>query len=903
MMGLFSIFESDNKRSLKKLNKMCDMVEALEPKYQAMDNATLQAQTQVLKDRLQNGETLDDILYDAFAVVREASVRVLGMRHFRVQIIGGIVLHQGRVAEMRTGEGKTLVSTLPAYLNALSGKGVHIVTVNEYLASRDAEWMGKVHRFLGLTVGCSLSNMTPQQKKAVYDCDITYCTNNELGFDYLRDNMVTRAADRRCRGYNFAIIDEVDSILIDEARTPLIISGKGFKSSDMYIKAQKFFKKLRRDEDYSVDEEHRRVHLTEQGTLKAEEFFGVESLSDLKCVELNQYILNALQANVLFKLDSNYVVHDGQVLIVDEFTGRIMEGRRYSNGLHQAIEAKEGVAIKDENLTVATITLQNFFRLYSKISGMTGTAKTEEGEFNKIYNLDVVTIPPNLPNKRIDEPDIIYPAIEGKLRAVVNRVAEAHETGQPVLVGTITIEKSEQISNMLKDLKIPHKVLNAKNHAQESEIVAQAGRYGMVTIATNMAGRGTDILLGGNAQYLAKAEMNRLGYTHGQIEVASSLLTPDSEDTKKAKEEYERLLEKYTKDTEEEKQKVLEVGGLLIIGTERHESRRIDNQLRGRAGRQGDPGRSVFYISFEDDLVRVFAGDRLKNITNFMKVDDDTPLRSKMLTHMIENAQKKVEAAHYASRRYLLEYDDVINKQRTIIYGQRNSILDGEDVHAQIVEMFPDLVDDALLSSVDIDKPSVDWDIQSINLNLEDKLYKKGTNFVTEEMCEDIVYEELRDKILNDVVARYDEKKQQIEELGLVFADIERSVLLSVVDHAWMQHIDALSDLRRDVGTLAYGRQDPIVAYKKIGFNMFDGMVARIRGETSSVMLNMNVDAFRAMIEQVNRKRQEFVAAQEGAKASGQSKQPIRNDKEVGRNDPCPCGSGKKYKNCCGKDK
>lgn len=901
-MGLFSIFESDNKRSLKKLNKMADVVDSLEPKYQAMDNATLQAQTQVLKDRLKNGETLDDILYDAFALVREASVRVLGMRHFRVQIIGGIVLHQGRVAEMRTGEGKTLVSTLPAYLNALSGKGVHIVTVNEYLASRDAEWMGKVHRFLGLTVGVALSNMTPQQKKAVYDCDITYCTNNELGFDYLRDNMVTRAADRRCRGYNFAIIDEVDSILIDEARTPLIISGKGFKSSDMYIKAQKFFKKLRRDEDYAVDEEHRRVHLTEQGTMKAEEFFGVESLSDLNCVELNQYILNALQANVLFKLDSNYVVHDGQVLIVDEFTGRIMEGRRYSNGLHQAIEAKEGVAIKDENLTVATITLQNFFRLYSKISGMTGTAKTEEGEFNKIYNLDVVTIPPNLPNKRIDEPDIIYPAIEGKLRAVVQRVAEAHETGQPVLVGTITIEKSEQISNMLKDLKIPHKVLNAKNHAQEGEIVAQAGRYGMVTIATNMAGRGTDILLGGNPEYLAKAEMARLGYTHGQIEVASSLLTPDSEETQKAKDEYEKLLAKFKEDTDAEKQKVLEVGGLLIIGTERHESRRIDNQLRGRAGRQGDPGRSVFYISFEDDLVRVFAGDRLKNITNFMRVDDDTPLRSKMLTHMIENAQKKVEAAHYASRRYLLEYDDVINKQRTIIYGQRNSILDGEDVHAQIVEMFPDLIDDALMTSVDVDKPSVDWDIEKINLNLEDKLYKKGTNFVTEQMCEDIVYEELCDKILSDVVARYDEKKQQIEELGLVFADIERSVLLSVVDHAWMQHIDALSDLRRDVGTLAYGRQDPIVAYKKIGFNMFDDMVARIRGETSSVMLNMNVEAFRAMVERVNRQRQEYIASQEGARNGNTSKQPIRSDKVVGRNDPCPCGSGKKYKNCCGKN-
>ena len=900
-MGLFNIFQSDNARSLKKLNKMVDQIEALEPKYQAMDNPTLQQQTSVLKERLANGETLDDILFDAFALVREASVRVLGMRHFRVQLMGGIVLHQGRIAEMRTGEGKTLVSTLPAYLNALTGKGVHIVTVNEYLAGRDAEWMGKVHKFLGLTVGCSFAGMSPQQKKEAYACDITYSTNNELGFDYLRDNMVTRASERRCRGYNFAIIDEVDSILIDEARTPLIISGRGFKSSDMYVKAQKFFKKLSRDEDYAVDEEHRKVHLTEQGTEKAEEFFGVESLSDISCMELNQYILNALQANVLFKLDSNYVVNDGQVLIVDEFTGRIMEGRRYSNGLHQAIEAKEGVQIKDENLTVATITLQNFFRLYSKISGMTGTAKTEEAEFNKIYNLDVVTIPPNLKNQRVDEPDIIYPVLEAKLNAVVDRVAEAHETGQPVLVGTITIEKSEQISKMLKERQIPHKVLNAKNHAQESEIVAQAGRLGMVTIATNMAGRGTDILLGGNAEYLAKAQMEKLGYTHGQIELASSFLTPSSEETIKAKDDYNRLLEEFSKETETEKEKVLEVGGLLIIGTERHESRRIDNQLRGRAGRQGDPGRSVFYLSFEDDLVRLFAGDRLKSITTFMHVADDTPIKSKMMTKMIENAQKKVEAAHYASRRYLLEYDDVINKQRTIIYGQRNSILDGEDVHSQIIDMFPDLIDDALMSSVDLDKPSVDWDIEKINLNLEDKLFKKGTNFVTEQMCEDIVYEELRQKILDDVLARYDEKKAQIEELGLVFADIERSVLLSVVDHAWMQHIDGMSDLRRDVSTLAYGRQDPIVAYKKIGFNMFDDMIAKIRADTSSVMLNMNVDAFRAMIERVNRQRQEYMANKEGS-TPNQTKQPAKSDKVVGRNDPCPCGSGKKYKNCCGKN-
>ena len=901
-MGLFNIFQSDNKRSLKKLNKMVDIIESLEPKYQAMDNATLQSQTQVLKDRLAKGETLDDILYDAFAVVREASVRVLGMRHFRVQLIGGIVLHQGRIAEMRTGEGKTLVSTLPAYLNALTGKGVHIVTVNEYLAGRDAEWMGKVHRFLGLTVGCSFAGMSPQQKREAYNCDITYSTNNELGFDYLRDNMVTRASERRCRGYNFAIIDEVDSILIDEARTPLIISGKGFKSSDMYVKAQKFFKKLRRDEDYAVDEEHRKVHLTEQGTIKAEEFFGVESLSDINCMELNQYILNALQANVLFKLDSNYVVHDGQVLIVDEFTGRIMEGRRYSNGLHQAIEAKEGVAIKDENLTVATVTLQNFFRLYSKISGMTGTAKTEEAEFNKIYSLDVVSIPPNLDNKRVDEPDVIFPVADAKFRAVVDRVAEAHETGQPVLVGTITIEKSVMLSDMLKARNIPHKVLNAKNHAQEGEIVAQAGRYGMVTIATNMAGRGTDILLGGNPEYLAKAEMAKLGYTHGQIELASSFLTPTSEETIKAKQDYDRLLTQFTKETDDEKQRVLQTGGLLIIGTERHESRRIDNQLRGRAGRQGDPGRSVFYISFEDDLVRLFAGDKLKNITSFMHLDDDTPIKSKMMTRMIENAQKKVEAAHYASRRYLLEYDDVINKQRSIIYGQRNSILDGEDVHSQILDMFPDLIDDALMGSVDIDKPSVDWDVSKINLNLEDKLYKKGTNFVTEEMCQDIIYEELRQKILDDIIARYNEKKTQIEELGLVFADIERSVLLSVVDHAWMQHIDAMSDLRRDVSTLAYGRQDPIVAYKKIGFNMFDEMIAKIREDTSSVMLNMNVDAFRAMVERVNKQRQEFMASQEGAKNASQPKQPARSEKTVGRNDPCPCGSGKKFKNCCGKD-
>jgi len=905
---MFNIFASDNTRNVKKLDAMAKEVEALEPKYQKMSNEELQSQTQVLKDRLSKGETLDDIMYDAFAVAREASSRVLNMKHFHVQIMGGIALHQGRIAEMRTGEGKTLVSTLPAYLNALSGKGVHVVTVNEYLSQRDAEWMGKLHKFLGLTVGCSFSNMSMQEKQAAYNCDITYCTNNELGFDYLRDNMVTRAEQRTVREYNFAIIDEVDSILIDEARTPLIISGRGFKSSDDYVKAQKFMKKLRRDEDYTIDEEKNKIHLTESGSEKAERFFGVESLSDVSCVELNQHIMNALRANFILKADSNYIVKDGEVVLVDEFTGRLMDGRRYSNGLHQAVEAKEGVQIKDENLTVATITLQNYFRMYKKLSGMTGTAKTEETEFNKIYGLDVVTIPPNLPLLRIDEPDIIYTTIEGKLRAVVNRVEEAHKLGQPVLIGTITIDKSEKLSKLLNERKIAHNVLNAKNHAREGEIVAQAGRYGAVTIATNMAGRGTDILLGGNPEYLAKAKMEKSGYTRPMIELATSFLPATTEDVQKAKDDYNKWYAEFKKDTDAEKQKVLEAGGLLIIGTERHESRRIDNQLRGRAGRQGDPGRSVFYISMEDDLVRLFGGDKLKKVTAFFKIDEDTPFQIKMLSKQIENAQKKVEANHYAARRYLLEYDDVMNKQRTIIYAERNKILDGEDVHAQILEMIPDLVNNALLSSVDVDKPSFEWDIDEINRSLEDKLYRKGTNFVTEEMLEDTIVEELRDKIVENIITTYEQKKEVVNKIGDIFGDIERTVLLHVVDDAWMKHIDAMSNLRQEVASLSYGNKDPIVAYKKESLEMFDDMITFIHENVCNVLLNRDINIRVSMPNKPQNK--DLVAGKESTnpqentstnKPAG-STGAVKTDKVCGRNDPCPCGSGKKYKNCCGKE-
>lgn len=898
---MFGFFASDNKRSLKKLEKLAKKVEELEPKYQSMTNLQLQSQTNVLKGRLKNGETLDDIMFDAFAVAREASFRVLNMKPFHVQIIGGIVLHQGRIAEMRTGEGKTLVATLPAYLNALAGKGVHIVTVNEYLATRDAEWMGKVHRFLGLTVGVNMSTADFKKKKAAYDCDITYTTNSELGFDYLRDNMAVQKEGRMGRGYNFAIIDEVDSVLIDEARTPLIMSsGQGEKSSDMYVKMQRFIKTMRRDEDYSIDEEKKAIHLTEVGTEKAERHFGVESLSDVSCLELNQHIMNALRANFIMKRDSDYIVKDGAVYLVDEFTGRVMEGRRFSAGLHQAIEAKEGVQIKNETRTVATVTLQNYFRLYKKLSGMTGTAKTEEGEFNKIYNLDVVTIPTNLQSKRVDEPDVVYTTETGKLKAVVERVSEAHSRGQPVLVGTTTIDKSEKVSKLLSERKIPHKVLNAKNHAQEGEIVAQAGKFGMVTIATNMAGRGTDILLGGNPTYLAKAKMLKFGYTHEQIEKASSFLPPETDEEKKAKSEFDQLYADFKEECDEEKEKVVEEGGLLIVGTERHESRRIDNQLRGRAGRQGDAGRSVFYISLEDDLIRLFGGDRLKKISEFFKIDEDTPFQSKILSKQIENAQKRVEAQNYAIRRNLLEYDNVIDKQRTIIYEQRNQILDGVDVHAQILEMFPEIIAEDVLKSVDADKPSFEWDVKEINHSLEDNIFTKGENFVTEEMLEDISVEELTDKLSAEIVKRYQEKTADINSLGLNFEIFERMIFLQVVDRAWMEHIDAMSTLKNEIRVQGFGNKDPVVAYKKEGFDMFDQMIGKIRESLANVMIHFDKNNIR--FNRPEPQKPDAVPTSQNAQKTVRQQTVVNTEAKVGRNDPCPCGSGKKYKNCCGKE-
>lgn len=897
MLGFFA---SDNKRSLKKLDKIAAQIEALEPKYQGMDNPGLQSQTAVLKKRLADGESLDDILCDAFALVREASSRVLNMKHFHVQLLGGIVLHQGRISEMYTGEGKTFVAVLPSFLNALTGKGVHIVTVNEYLASRDSEWMGKVHQFLGLTVSCLRSNMSPDEKRAAYSCDITYCTSHELGFDYMRDNMVIKAEQRMARGYNFAIIDEVDSILIDEARTPLIISGKGFKSSDKYHKAQRFIRTLRRDEDYLVDEEKKAIHLNELGTEKAERYFGVDSLTEINSIELHQHIMNALRANFIMKRDSNYIVRDGQVLLVDEFTGRVMDGRRYSNGLHQAIEAKEGVEIKDENLTVATITLQNFFRLYKKLSGMTGTAKTEEGEFNKIYGLDIVTIPSNLPNRRSDEPDVIYTTTDAKLAAVVERIAECHERGQPVLVGTITIEKSEELSDMLKKKKIPHSVLNAKHHAQEGEIIAQAGRFGAVTIATNMAGRGTDILLGGNPGSLVKIKMASKGYTRAQIEQATSFLPAMTEETQRAKADYERLFEEIKTQTDADKKRVVEAGGLQIIGTERHESRRIDNQLRGRSGRQGDPGCSVFYISMEDDLLRLFGGDRLKRVANFFRIDAETPFQMKMLSRQIEMAQKRVEANNYSIRRHLIQYDDVVNKQRTIIYDQRNRILDGVNVHQEVLDMFPDMVNNAITKSVDVDKPSHEWDIAEINHHLEDKLFAKGSNFVDANMLEDISPNELAELVLDKVCEQYEKKAKEVTEAGISFDIVERAILLDVVDRSWMEHIDAMTTLRHEIGAQSFGRQDPVLAYKREGFEMFDQMIQNIREKVSTLLLHLQKPTIAPRPAPTP---METVATTEkvGGKPEPVQRGPAVSHKTAGRNDPCPCGSGKKYKNCCGK--
>ena len=893
------IFSSDNARALYKIGKIADKIEELDEKYTQMSDSELTNNTQVLKDRLSNGETLDDILPDAFATVREAAKRVLNMKPYHCQLIGGIVLHQGRIAEMKTGEGKTLVSTLPAYLNALAGKGVHVITVNEYLAERDAQWMGKVHKFLGLTVGVTLSGMSPQDKKAAYACDITYGTNNEFGFDYLRDNMVGDLNQKVQRGHEFAIVDEVDSILIDEARTPLIISGRGFKSSEDYKTADKFVKSLKPD-DYEIDEEKDRVRLTESGIEKAERFYKVESLYDVDNMELNQFINNALIANTRKFRDTHYIVQDDEVILVDEFTGRLMPGRRLSEGLHQAIEAKENVTIKDESATLATITFQNYFRMYKKLSGMTGTAKTEETEFRKIYGLDVVTIPTNRPVLRVDEPDIVYTTIKGKNKAVVERIKEAYEKMQPVLVGTVSVAKSEELSEELKKAKIKHVVLNAKNHEQESAIVAQAGKKGAVTIATNMAGRGTDILLGGNPEFLAKQKLKELGYNDAQIELATAYHIADNEEIKKARDEYYKYYKEFKEQTDKEKEEVVALGGLLIIGTERHESRRIDNQLRGRAGRQGDPGRSVFYISLEDDLARIFGGDKLKSVANFFKLQEDEPLQLKMLSRQIEAAQKRIEGNNYAQRRYLIEYDDVLNQQRSLIYAERDKVLAGIDMHDQVCKMLEEQVENVLNDIVDANKVWSDWDIEEINKELEENFFEKDENFITEEKIQDMELPELIDLVKKEVMTRFENKKKEFDDLGLMpFDYLERIIMLRVVNHFWMEHIDTMTNLKREIVTQGFGNQDPIIPYKREANMLYFDMIEKINRNVAMGLYKMQKPVIQVK-ERVNPYGTK--AQQEGQTNSTEPTRQAKTDKVCGRNDPCPCGSGKKYKNCCGKN-
>ncbi len=986
-MGLIRyLMSGDSRRSLKKLNKEALKVEALAPKYEKMTDAELQSQTGILKERLKKGETLEDILPDAFAALREASGRVLGMKHFHVQIVGGICLFQGRVAEMKTGEGKTLVATLPAYLEALSGKGVHIVTVNDYLARRDAEWMGKVHKFMGLTVGVVVPGMNDDQKRAAYACDITYGTNNEFGFDYLRDNLKNDLKLMVQRELNFAIVDEVDSILIDEARTPLIISGKGDKSSDLYERVDKFVRTLHggfdddlKDAeevskrkrgvssaqkiaaaealswDFVVERKDRQVRLTEFGAEKAEKFFGVENIADVTNATLNHHIQQALKAHHLFHLNEQYIINNGEIVIVDEFTGRLMIGRRYSDGLHQAIEAKEGVKVREENKTYATITFQNYFRLYKKLSGMTGTAKTEEGEFRTIYSLDVIEIPTNKPVRRVDMHDRIFSTVEGKKKAIVREIVERHEKGQPILVGTVSVERSEEISRLLIRNGIKHNILNAKNHEREAEIVAQAGRFGAVTIATNMAGRGTDILLGGNPEYLAKKRLREEGVEHDMIERATSFIDlGDDEEAKRVRERYNELYASYKEKTDEEKKQVISAGGLCIIGTERHESRRIDNQLRGRSGRQGDVGVSIFFISLEDDLMVRFGGERMKRIYEMSKMQEDESLESKVLSNLIEYAQKQIEGRNFAIRKNVLQYDDVMNKQRTIMYAERMRVIRGENVHEQVLKYIPGYVEGVVREAVNVEDMPEKWSEADLNTAIERYLIPEGSNYVTREKLEKWDYEVALKRISEKTAKCYEEKIARIkEEMPQVdFGKIERDVLLSFVNSNWIDHIDAMDQLRKGITLRAYGQTDPVIAYKQEGFAMFDEMVERIQERTIRFLLKCQIKAQPRPVQRIfptaNRPAQpaQNESAQGSAPAQPQTAQnapvqqpapaasaaqtpapvgpeampkevdvnslrtsgevkfnpaTLKKEKKVGPNDPCPCGSGLKYKKCHGK--
>ncbi len=953
MMGLFkALFGDYSTRELKRIRPICDKVLSLEDKYAAMSESELKAQTDILKGRLKNGETTDDILPDAFAVCREASWRVLGMKHFPVQIIGGIVLHQGRIAEMKTGEGKTLVATLPAYLNALTGEGVHIVTVNDYLAKRDSEWMGKLYRWLGLSVGLIIHDIPVNERKPMYEADITYGTNNELGFDYLRDNMVVYKEQKVQRQHAFAIVDEVDSILIDEARTPLIISGKGDKASDLYERADQLARTLKKyvfteidnkedleefykenNIDYVVDEKAHTATLTQLGVKKAETFFNLENLTDPDNITIQHHVNQAIKAYGCMKNEVNYVVKDGEVIIVDEFTGRLMYGRRYNEGLHQAIEAKEGVKVESESKTLATITFQNFFRLYGKLSGMTGTAKTEEEEFQEIYKLDVVEIPTNKEVIRKDMQDAIYRTERGKFMAIIEEIKEAHATGQPVLVGTISIEKSEQLSKLLKKAGIQHNVLNAKHHEKEAEIVAQAGKLGAVTIATNMAGRGTDIVLGGNAEYMAKAQLRKEGYEDEVIAEATGFADTDDETIKEARQKYQEYYDQHKEEINAEAEKVREAGGLYIIGTERHESRRIDNQLRGRSGRQGDPGKSKFFLSCDDDLMRIFGGERMAMILDRMNVDEDQPIEAKMLTNIVESSQQKVESRNFAIRKSVLDYDDVMNRQREIIYGQRNQVLDGEDVHDTVVKMVTDTIENNVNMFCADDMMKEEWNLAGLNELYRGWLIDDSNKFSsknTEDLEKAGLIKELQDRAMK----LYDENEQLVG--ADTMREMERIYLLKSVDTYWMEHIDNMDQLKQGIRLRAYGQRDPVVEYRIEGFDMFDEMIETIRQETAKLILVApkrvyEIQKKREELEAKRREMEEQAAAEHrvilkteedrrpkpsavelglkreqvakpvefaGDGTVSTNRTVVNKKKKPGPNDPCWCGSGKKYKKC-----
>lgn len=969
-----AIFGNYSKKELKRVKPIMNSVLALEDKYKAMTDAELKDQTNVLKERLANGETTDDILPDAFAVCREASDRVLGMKHYPVQIIGGIVLHQGRIAEMRTGEGKTLVATLPAYLNGLTGDGVHVVTVNDYLAKRDSEWMGKLYNYLGLSVGLIVHDLDSDERQKSYNADITYGTNNEFGFDYLRDNMVVYKERKVQRGHAFAIVDEVDSILIDEARTPLIISGQGDKSTDLYERADKLARSLKcekfaeidnkedkedyyksNDIDYVVDEKAKTATLTQTGVKKVEAYFGIENLTDPDNLTIQHHVNQAIKAHGTMRLDIDYVVKDGEVIIVDEFTGRLMYGRRYNEGLHQAIEAKEGVKIENESKTLATITFQNYFRLYKKLSGMTGTAMTEEAEFGEIYELDIIEIPTNKPVQRIDEPDLIFKNEKGKFNAVIDDIIECHEKGQPVLVGTISIEKSEILSSMLKRRGVKHNVLNAKQHEKEAEIVAQAGKKGAVTIATNMAGRGTDIILGGNAEFMALSEMRKQGYDEEMISQATGYGETDDEEILEARKLFRELNQKFKDELQGEAEEVREAGGLYIIGTERHESRRIDNQLRGRSGRQGDPGRSRFYLSTEDDLMRLFGGERMEAVMTRLNTPDDMPIENKMLSNIIESSQKKVEGRNFAIRKNVLQYDDVMNKQREIIYTQRDQVLNGENIRDVIIKMINENIENTVKLYCDDNMLREQWNLGSL------KDYYTGWVIDEDDDCLDFTLDDLADMENQQIIEvlqkkandRYEENESLLPEETM--REMERVYLLKSVDTYWMQHIDDMENLKQGIRLRAYGQKDPVVEYRFEGFDMFDQMIDSIRENTAKLCLSApkkiaeiqkrqlaDVERLRAIRDERIR---ELQAAKEQAVLQGESSEEIdreiaeeekenvdeasvvikreqmanptstsggsenstssstvRKSKKVGRNDPCPCGSGKKYKKCCGKN-